>query len=265
MLEGAPTGKPMPLVSSMINVAVTGLYVDTIADGFRLHAWQEPQQVALQKQLAQINLAPFVKESFSDEAVSHWRIWQPLMAECETRREPNATLWQKIKNLRPPNIMRGFFYFNAINAVKLDQGVVDSIDVAQNVVLPQKLVEFQREADNALGHHFAPYKLLAAIAVPNGTKVVQTFAFNQTKADEAQIVCALERYRLAHVKYPETLNELVPQFIDKLPHDIIGGQSLEYRRTADGQFVLYSVGWNETDDGGQLSLFPYDKGDWCWQ
>ena len=57
LMEGAPTGKPMTLVAVMINVAVTGLYAETIADGFRLHAWQEPQMVALQKQLKQINLA----------------------------------------------------------------------------------------------------------------------------------------------------------------------------------------------------------------
>ncbi len=264
LLENAPTGKPMPLVSAMINVAVTGLYVDAIADGLRLRAWQEPQLIALQKQLEQINLAPFLKESFRDEQVSAWRIWQPLMVQFKTQRIPNATLWQKIKNLRPPNIMRGFFYFNAINAVRMEQGVVDSIDVTQNIVLPQKLAKVQREEDT-LGRHFALYKLLAAIAVPNGTKAVQTFAFNQAKADEAQIVCALELYHLAHGKYPETLNELMPQLIDKLPHDIIGGQPLKYHRTADGQFMLYSIGWNEMDDGGQLSLFPYDKGDWCWQ
>ena len=264
LLEGAPTGKPMPLVSAMINVAVTGLYVDVIADGLQLHAWQEPQLIALQKQLEQINLAPFLKESFHDEQVSAWRIWQPLMAQFKTQRIPNATLWQKIRNLRPPDIMRGFFYFNAINAVRMEQGVVDSIDVTHNIVFPQKLAEVQRETD-ALGRHFAPYELLAAIAVPNGTRAVETFAFNQTKADEAQIVCALERYHLAHGNYPGILNELIPQFIDKLPHDIVGGQPLKYHRTSSGQFMLYSIGWNETDDNGQFSSPPFDKGDWGWQ
>ena len=42
-------------------------------------------------------------------------------------------------------------------------------------------------------------------------------------ANEAQIVCALERYRLAHGEYPGTLDALSPQFIEKIPHDIIGG------------------------------------------
>ena len=59
-------------------------------------------------------------------------------------------------------------------------------------------------------------------------------------------------------------------FIAKLPHDIINGQPLHYRRTDDGQFVLYSAGWNETDDGGTVALtkggaVDREKGDWVWQ
>jgi hypothetical protein len=264
LMEGAPTGKPMTLVSAMINVAIVGLYVDTIADGFRLHAWKEPQVIALQKQIEQINIEPFVREAFHEEQMSAWRIMQNLKSGFEVQHIPNATLWQKIKNLRPPNIMHGFFYFNVINTVKPEQEIVDSIDLTQKIVLPQKLAELKHEEDALGRHHFDFYHLLAMIAVPNGIKAVQTFAFNQTKADEAQIACALERYRLAHGNYPETLNELVPQFTKKLPHDIIGGQPLKYRRTPDGQFLLYSIGWNETDENGKFNS-SYHQGDWIWQ
>jgi hypothetical protein len=123
-----------------------------------------------------------------------------------------------------------------------------------------------------------PYNFLAAIDTPNITRATQTLAHHQTLANEAQIVCALERYHLAHGEYPETLDALVPQFIGKLPHDIIGGQPLHYRRidppsqssgAASGKFLLYSVGWNETDDDGQIVLKPdgsedWGKGDWVW-
>ena len=71
--------------------------------------------------------------------------------------------------------------------------------------------------------------------------------------NETLIACALEHSRFLHGQYPETLDALVPQFIEKIPHDIINGQSLHYRRTADGKFLLYSIGWNQTDDGGYES------------
>ena len=69
----------------------------------------------------------------------------------------------------------------------------------------------------------------------------------------------------------ETLAALEPQFIAKLPHDVMNGQPLKYRRMADGSFILYSVGWNETDDGGEVALSEkgkvplMDQGDWVWR
>ena len=86
----------------------------------------------------------------------------------------------------------------------------------------------------------------------------------------AQIACALERYRLAHHEYPETLDALAPQFMGTVLHDIIDGRPLNYRRTDDGKFLLYSVGWNEQDNGGQPSpkgkngAIDYTIGDWVW-
>src|SRR5215469_6034743 len=111
--------------------------------------------------------------------------------------------------------------------------------------------------------HSSPYNFLAAIAIPNFSKASQTVAHNQTLANEAMVACGLERYRLARGQYPETLESLVPQFLERVPRDIIGGQELKYRRTADGQFVLYSVGWNERDDGGVPGK-AMTEGDWVW-
>src|SRR4051812_36955761 len=49
LLEAAPDGKPMTLVAAMINVAVAGLYVDAIGNGFQLHAWREEDLADLEK------------------------------------------------------------------------------------------------------------------------------------------------------------------------------------------------------------------------
>jgi hypothetical protein len=103
---------------------------------------------------------------------------------------------------------------------------------------------------------------------------VTKYARAQSSVDLARVAIALERYRLAHGEFPESLAPLAPQFMEKIPHDIIGGQPLHYRRTDDGQFVLYSVGWNEMDDGGVVVLDgPFGKsgnvnineGDWVWR
>ncbi len=88
----------------------------------------------------------------------------------------------------------------------------------------------------------------------------------QTYVNLALIVCALESYRLANGAYPDTLSSLEPAFLKRVPHDITTGEPLKYRRTDDGRFLLYSVGWNGKDDGGIIA--PPGKesteGDWVW-
>lgn len=67
------------------------------------------------------------------------------------------------------------------------------------------------------------------------------------------------------------LDALMRQFITRLPHDVINGQPLKYRRTDNGSFLLYSVGWNEKDDGGSVVLskdgkkINWEEGDWVWR
>jgi len=268
LLEAAPTGKPMFLVSAMINVAVTGLYVDTIADGFQKHAWQEPQFAALQKQLADINLTPFVFDSLHEESAAICRTAQIAWIPNLFDRTIHATWTTRIAWFFWPS---GWTYQNLVNVAVLEQKPLEGFDLSHDTIAPHKFDEVSRDLDKFF-NHYTPYRILAAIAIPNFSKAEQVAAHNQTMVNEAQIVCALERYHLAHGEYPETLDMLMPQFMDKIPHDLIGGQPLHYRRTDGGKFLLYSVGWNETDDGGldvstqnKNGGTDFTKGDWIWK
>ena len=118
--------------------------------------------------------------------------------------------------------------------------------------------------------HRSPYDFLSGMLLPALGRAAEKCAQSQSSVDLARVACALERYRLANGQFPDTLAALAPKFIDSLPHDLINGQPLKYRRPDDGQFVLYSVGWNETDDGGTVGLTKYgnpdwNKGDWVWR
>jgi len=104
----------------------------------------------------------------------------------------------------------------------------------------------------------------------------ENFPFAQTAVDLATLACALERYRLAQGEFPATLAPLEPRFVATLPHDIITGEPLKYRRTEAGGFVVYSVGFNRVDDGGKPcmrrvngrgereSRLDLDENDWVW-
>ena len=86
---------------------------------------------------------------------------------------------------------------------------------------------------------------------------------------------ALKRFELAHGNYPTNLNLLVPKFISAVPRDPVDGQPLRYHSKTNGTFLLYSVGENGVDDGGNPALEKNVAGesfhwlnphalDWVW-
>ena len=98
----------------------------------------------------------------------------------------------------------------------------------------------------------------------------KNFAYGQVQLDEARIACRLERFRMAHGSYPHALQELVPTYGKDLPNDVMNGQSYHYKVANDGSYRLYSVGWDQADDGGRevISKSGYhsyrDDPDWVW-
>jgi len=177
-------------------------------------------------------------------------------------RAPERILWRSIPN--------GWFYQNELRCARpmLDY-YLPSVDASQHLARPEDV----RRAEAALEaeiQHANLFNLAERLFLPALGSAVKKFASGQESVDLARVAISLERYRLAHGEYPEALDALVPRFMKQIPHDIINGQPLHYRRTSDGQFVLYSVGWNETDDGGVVGLNKSGRvdmlnGDWVWR
>jgi hypothetical protein len=67
---------------------------------------------------------------------------------------------------------------------------------------------------------------------------------------------ALERYRWKYGNYPETLQALMPEFLKSEPMDFMTGQPLHYRLAEGGHFLVYSVGLDCLDNGGQVPKQP---------
>lgn len=61
---------------------------------------------------------------------------------------------------------------------------------------------------------------------------------------------ALKRYQLQHGRMPEELAALVPAYLQRVPRDIVDGQPLRYRTRPNDSFVLYSIGEDAKDNGG---------------
>jgi hypothetical protein len=68
--------------------------------------------------------------------------------------------------------------------------------------------------------------------------------------DLARTALAVERYRLATGRLPDQLENLVPQYLDRVPTDPFNARPIRYERLARG-YVVYSVNEDGHDDGGR--------------
>jgi hypothetical protein len=70
---------------------------------------------------------------------------------------------------------------------------------------------------------------------------------NAAQLRNAQVVLAIERYRLANNKLPDQLSDLAPTFLASVPVDPFDGKPLRYKKLPDS-YTVYSVGENRKDD-----------------
>ena len=278
MLYLADSVKDEPfLISYLVRLACVQLAIQPVWEGLAEHAWSDAQLQELQALFQQCDFFPQMERSLASE-----RAAAILTAELLERGkyhlndltdDPSHT-GSSLANLFGRIVPRGWYDLEQLHYCQLFQSQLNgAFDVERKQVFPRQI----GSNTNALEQAFAGrnpftticirHQLLAVIMLPALHKIPMRAAAAQTAVDEAAIACALERYRLANGQFLENLDMLVPKYISQLPNDAISGEPYKYHRTSDGQFVLYSVGWNEKDDGGVpgQTLFDDKAGDWVWQ
>jgi hypothetical protein len=98
------------------------------------------------------------------------------------------------------------------------------------------------------------FRTLMSMSVYNLSHIFNRVMAAETARQMTITAIALQRCKLAHGGYPDTLAALVPEFLAAVPPDPVDGRPLRYRRLEDGTFLLYSVGENGVDDGGNPAL-----------
>ena len=276
-LRLADTLKDEPtLISYLVNSSMLEMSVQCVWEGLAAHHWNDRQLASLQVDFANADrLAVFAHamrgERLFGYSACRWLISKPkerlsAMESAGVQRNGlQQTLWLVIRL-----VPTGWWYQNLLT---LDRFHTETywppIDLEHRRINSQRV----RQNDNKLATMSrSPFNFLLGLLAPAVNQIFKKAGQAQTIADEAAVACALERYRLAKGEYPENLAALVPEFLAKIPTDVIDGKPLRYRRDAADKFTLWSVGWNEIDDGGKVELDnskpprpDFDKGDWVWQ
>jgi hypothetical protein len=75
----------------------------------------------------------------------------------------------------------------------------------------------------------------------------------ETRREMTVAAIALKRFELRYNMPPPDLAALVPEFLVRVPHDYMDGGNLRYRPKGIGNWILYSVGEDCVDDGGDVT------------
>jgi len=255
------------LISQLVRMAIINIGIQPIYEGLAQHKWTDAQLAELETELSEMDfLADYERSIRCERALDiDWLESQRQTHEIILPTEDGSS--RTVKTILMPS---AYYYQNELALAQVsEQWTLPLINTNSRVISP---ANWQRMNDTARADqkHFSLYAIRAHALALALFSVAKKVAFTQSEIDLARVGCALERYRLAHGAYPESLDALEPQFIAQVPHDVINGQPLHYRLEPNGLFVLYSVGWNETDDGGKVVLtktgtVDRDQGDCVWQ
>jgi hypothetical protein len=259
------------LISHLVRIAIFQIALQPIYEGLAEHRWSEPQLVELGAELGKLDfLADWLL------AMRGERTWDVANIDWLRRSGNKLSSWLDDSSMKDINLVlltygpSGWLEQNKVRICNFYPNIFAVVDLKTKTVSP----EAARRADAMLeseSQYRTPCNYLESLFLPALGTCAKKAAYTQAATDMARTACALERYKLANGNYPETLAALAPQFIAQVPSDVIGGQPLKYRRAEDGKFVLYSVGWNGTDDDGTVAFkknhpqsIENENGDWVW-
>jgi hypothetical protein len=267
------------LISHLVRLAMLNLMLQPVWEGLARHQWSDEQLVALEAELDRIDFFPGFRLSMHGELGGQTgemeliRRHPTKMYDLEgmTDRDGHNTGSDIPGAIVACCIPKGWFYQAEYRCARL---VVDyyllSADSATRTFSPEQVRRGQQALAEDM-HSSSLFNWYEKIMLPALNTSTKKFAFGQAAVDLARTAVALERYRLAHGEYPETLEALAPKYLPAPPHDVIGGQPLKYHRGLAGRFVVYSIGWNGTDDDGKvvpnkgaMPPIDLDQGDWVW-
>jgi hypothetical protein len=264
------------LISHLVRIAVLQIALQPVWEGLSDHQWSAADLSKIENELTKLDfLADYQSAMRGERACNLWGVDYMRKAGFDGWAEladPNTSaggtgVGQCLARAMCKLIPSGWYDQNKLSISRNhDRYILPSVDRETRIVSPA----VAQQAQSALASQgIRIYDVFSRMLMPAVAGAVSKFARAQTSVDLALVACALERYRIANGQFPDTLPALVPKFMSKLPHDVINGEPLKYHRTADGRFVLYSVGWNGTDDGGKVGLnqsgnVDIKTGDWVW-
>lgn len=236
--------KDEPWLGSLLSeLTIYHTLLQPVWEGLKYQAWSKSQLIQLEQVLANLDLLNSMWGSFQGERL----LLNYMLENPETARG----IW-----VDDGRVMRSFQrILPELNLVYF-KIVYPAINVEEQLIN----VPLLKYPENTFPN---PNKAMQKAIEHNVNSVaIKAATHKQNVINMARIACQLEIRKMDGVEYPERLEELDAD----LPHDVITGEPFHYSLTKDGRYRLYSIGWNEVDDGGKIGKKANrEYGDWVWQ
>lgn len=278
-LAGRFKDEPL-LISVLVRFAMTPIALAATWEALQSPEVSETALAALQKEWeavdfsAQIEAALRMERAMFRDALAEMRSSRPSAVAVATQLRPTAAALEELKELAktalhdPGQGLREiairypaywawrwwWSYEDELVAMKSAQAAIGALRaLRRDKNLQQALARLDAETARIRREHpragrwFSsnPFDLNRSVLLRQGTVEIQR---NLVVA-----AIALRRYQFRHGALPDALEALAPEFCAGMPLDPVNGQPLRYRRLPAGGFLLYSVGENGADDGGDPS------------
>jgi hypothetical protein len=236
------------LIDHLVQIAIAALSAGTSEDCLKYTSFSAEQLQDLQAQFHQLQGQLGYKTALAGE----------LCYQLEYYADPYNP-GMAMANTALTRLLRasGLFERNILQSIESTQKLmaVDELPVGQRVSRAEA-IEQDMEGLNFL-------YFLAKIGTPAVSKVYKITLRVRSGIDGIITVLAIERYRLAEKKLPETLEDLVPAYLPEVYVDPFDGKPLKYRQDDPG-YRVWGVGEDGIDNGGQERDIndrqkPYDE------
>lgn len=258
------------LISLLVRTSIENIALSVINDGIKAHAWTDEDLAGFEGQLSNVRLGDefaFVLRGerggfnqfldyLSQPGIDPVKILNAALS-------PETEVKQKWAGLLGIGYLKVFSPGDRAAYNRIIQEWIEAADASGEKGLGPRQFSDRKIKELSASLPWKVTHILTSIAVPSIGAAAQKISQTMDQIAQTRIACALERYRLKNGSYPESLDGLVPEYLSTIPTDIITLKPMHYRKIEPDKFLLWSVGWNESDENG-VAEKKATEGDWVW-
>ncbi|MCP4450489.1 MAG: hypothetical protein GY809_03435 [Planctomycetes bacterium] len=228
-------------VMNLVRIAIWAPGIAEIEDVVNHHALTDEQMQALTARIEPIEVTDSTRQSLIGERCSAMGVFNAPPRDMSMFFSDNelAGLWPL---LAVPRKILGLHDQDALSCINMTQTYIEAVSLQRHEALT-RIKAIDNEHRSKLG-------MVAKMLTPNFRRIYELELRSVTRSLCARTALAVERYRLGAGRLPDTLDQLVPTLMARVPVDPFDGQPLRFLHRDKG-FVVYSVGEDLKDNQGE--------------